>query len=124
MKFTLKPRIKAIEADSAEEFERQFNSFMDDYGCYGDYTIEISNGKFFAVIQYKEEIQTPETLAEEYELRGEVFYCRDCPECIDPMLGNQKRCDCKYAEYGFTRKDNHACEWFYKQLSQGKIKPL
>ena len=124
MKYVIKPRIKAIEASSAQDFENQFNELMDELGSCPDYQVEISNGKFYAIIKYQNEVHIAETIAEEYELRGETFRCSECPECQDDYDARKKRCACKRAEYGFTYKDRHACEWFYKMLSQGKIKPL
>lgn len=124
MRLTVKPKIKVIESESGKEFEQAFNSTIEKLGYTKDYNIEISNGKFFAIIHYNEENYEPETIAEEYELRGEIFHCRDCPELQDDHDARKKRFACKRAEYGITRKDESSCEWFYRQLSQGKLKPI
>lgn len=123
MKIKHFPKIRAIAADTAEEFETRMNDLLK-RAHNPKYTINVSGGKFFAVVEYREEKLIPETLADEYELRGEVFYCRNCPECKDQYSGRTKRCLCKYAELGYTRKDDHACNWFYKKLAQGEIEPL
>lgn len=123
MKFKRTPRIKAIQAKDAKDFESQFNEFIEQNGDVKDYKADVSDGQFFAIIHYVEETYIAESIAEEYELRGESFRCRDCPECVPPMKGNTKRCDCRYAELGYTRLESPACEWFYRQLSQGKLKP-
>ena len=63
MKFKTKDKIKAIQANTAEEFENQFNDIIDDY-TISDYKVDISDGKFFAIIQYKEESYIAETIAD------------------------------------------------------------
>ena len=57
MKVKYIPKIKAMKADSAEEFERRFNELIEDLG-HPHYTINISDGKFFAIIEYQEEKRT------------------------------------------------------------------
>ena len=72
---------------------------------------------------YEEVVNVPETIAEEFELQGVHYFCKDCPHL---QKGKDKRCKshgCKYSKYGTVQDFTPACEFFYKQLLQGEIEP-
>ena len=121
MKTKVRTQIKTIQAKTAEEFDRLFNEANDELN---DVELRWDTAPMCVHLIYKEEILEPETLAEEFELRGEHYYCKDCPFF---KRGKNKRCKsigCKYSPYGTAAEFNPACEYFFKQLVNGKIEPV
>ena len=75
-----------------------------------------------AYITYEVCEKIPENFRDEAILRGERFHCFDCPYLELPEDKRKKWCDCRYSPDGYTHKNAHACEYFYKALAQGRIK--
>ena len=86
MKTNVRTRMKTIQAKTAEEFDRLFNEANDELK---DVELRWDTAPMCVHLIYKEEILEPETLAEEFELRGEHYYCKDCPFF---KRGKDKRC--------------------------------
>ena len=110
-----------IEAENRAEFDRLANEASREHpGAVREW----HEGRGLSMtLVYKETILTPETVADEFELQGIKYYCKDCPNF---QKGKNKRCKsqgCKYAEFGTVTDFTPACEWFYKQVLQGKIVP-
>lgn len=65
---------------------------------------------------------TPVT--DEFEKEGIRYLCKNCPHLEIGKDKRRKLWPCQYAEYGMARMDCGCCEFFYKQLKQGKIEPV
>ena len=114
-------RVKTIQASTSEEFDRKFNKAVKQLE---DVELKWDTAPMCVHLLYKETVQIPETLAEEFGLRGEHYFCKDCPAF---KRGKNKRCKsvgCKYSPYGTAAEFNPACEYFYKQLLNGKWEPV
>ena len=79
---------------------------------------------FRAVLEWTEYDKVPETVADEFELAGEIYHCIDCPHLdMSNYWKSKKKYPCKYAKYGATFTTSCACEVFYKELMRGEITP-
>lgn len=125
MKYQYFPQVKVVSATTGEEFERRMNEALADLAGRGrkfEVTFNLNQGHC-AYVQYDECREVPETVAEEYRLRGEIYSCINCPNYKPSMDGRTKYSRCDYMSertYG-TRE---ACEWFYKKVAKGEISPI
>ena len=116
MKSTTKHLIAAIAADDPKEFERQFNEQMTLLSDNNpQVTLDISNG-FKAVIQYEVEESHVETVKDEFHLEGIRLHDIETDS-------RRKWVTCRYSENGETHLDHECCNYFYKQLKLGQVRP-
>ena len=121
MKTKITRHTLVVHGSGPQEFEAAINAAYEKAGSdLLDVHFNDSIG-LCAYITYETTEKIPETLADEAALRGLRFRCYDCPYLERPEDGRKKWCDCKYAPEGYTHKNAHACEFFYKQLAQGRI---
>ena len=80
-----------------------------------------------ARIAYQESEEEPETIAEEYQLRGVRLTCYDCPYFV-PTLNldgsenrRAKKGGCPFKEHRLTYKDKAACDRLFEMLNDGRI---
>ena len=85
-------------------------------------TLDISNG-FRAVIQYEVEESRVETVMDEFHLEGIRHICRECPSHDIETDSRRKWVTCRYSENGETHLDHECCNYFYKQLKLGQVRP-
>ena len=123
MKRNIKHLIAAIAADDPKEFQEQFNEQMTLLSDNNpQVTLDISNG-FRAVIQYEVEEQAVETVKDEFHLEGIRHICRECPFHDIETDSRRKWVTCRYSESGETHLDHECCNYFYKQLKLGQVRP-
>ena len=67
-------RVKTIQASTSEEFDRKFNKAVKQLE---DVELKWDTAPMCVHLLYKETVQIPETLAEEFGLRGEHYFCKD-----------------------------------------------
>lgn len=119
------PQIAVIESDTAQEFEAEFNRRAKDLNANkSSVTTMYDNGKFVALIEYECVERTIDTVTDEFHMEGIKYICDECPYMEDPDDKRVMHVDCKYAEFGRTHRKQEACELFYRQIKQGKIKPI
>lgn len=128
MVITVKRQLKVIEGASAAEFEKAYQDCQANIQKCDEvknYTEEPTKGDrvmgFSMVVKWESVTKRPENIQEEYELRGEVYYCCDCPylERVDDR--RVKKLSCMLSP--FTRLDSRACLKFYQDLAKGVIEP-
>lgn len=122
MQTVTKRKVRTIHASTADEFDFLFNEACDEID--GEVEMKWDTTPMCVHLLYKEQVQIPDTLEDEFKLRDEHYYCKDCPFF---HRGKNKRCKsvgCKYSPYGTAAEFNPACEYFYKQLINGKIEPV
>lgn len=126
MRYRTGKRIKVVTASTGEEFERSLNEALAEISAERK-TLEIVYNTnvpgHCAYITYDHTESIPETPKEEYESRGERYYCRECPHYVPSMDGRTKYSRCEFIDeriYG----SRDACEWFYRALVKGEVKPL
>lgn len=122
MKSISRTEIKVVEAKSGAEFEVEMNAAL---RCVSDlnskYQIHfnLSMGHC-AYIEYSYTEQIPESLKDEYALRGEVFYCGNCPMFEPSMDGRIKAGKCKYGVCNKPIPADKACIKFYQKYDAGE----
>ena len=123
MQRNIKHLIAAIAADNPDQFEKEFNERMSLLSENNPkVTIDISNG-FRAVIQYEVEEKAVETVKDEFNLEGIRHICRECPFHDLETDSRRKWVTCRYSENGETHLDHECCNYFYKQLKLGQVRP-
>ena len=113
-----KLREKTVSAKSAEEFDRLFEKQSELIG--DDYELQWDSMPLTVHFIYKETVRIPETVADEYEMRGERYYCKDCPYFGKHADGRRRNGGCKYSEHEVVDY-TPACELFYKRYAKGEI---
>ena len=107
MKRTKQKRVIALQADNAEKFNREINNLLT---TLEDPKIVYSFPIVF--VEWEEIIETPETLQEEYELKGEEKECQDCPYFVRTEDRRFKWHYCTQKEKRVTECQG-ACETYY-----------
>lgn len=114
-------QIAVVQAEDAQEFQRQFNELMARLSkCKPQVQFNFNKGHC-AYITYTLELKIPDCVADEYHAEGIMFKCKQCPLHEVETDGRVKRVQCKYADLGFTHLDNECCEVFYRRLNLGEI---
>jgi len=112
---------RTVSAGTPEEFDEKFNEASAELGT--GVKLRWEAAPFTVHLLYTEVKRIAETVKEEYEeIRGIKYYCKDCPhfdKCQD------KRCGSKGCLLGVQNAVDYtpACELFYEELAQGRLKP-
>lgn len=125
MRHITRKQTRIIQGSTAEGFQDELNKALAEIAGKG-YKHELqfnNNAGLCAYIIYDERVAVSESLADEYELRGEEFRCYECPMYV---LSEDKRIKFTTCKHGCRRvaANDFACEWFYQELEKGGIKPL
>ena len=116
MKTNRRPRFAGLDAQSASGLAKMLNEFFDDHqGERIEVTYCFEHG-MSAVLSWEEETKVPESLREEYELRGECYTCEDCDKRL-PSMDGRTRCEwyCLRRPRG-TDLTAPACNNFYLEM--------
>ena len=113
-----------VQSDSAPAFEEELNARLMELSTKNP---KVSFAGLTAYISYFETVKIPESVADEYVLKGSCFHCEACTE-FQAMLkadGTEdtrlKYGECQYAEMRRTRRDAPACDMLYKLIRDGRI---
>ena len=118
-------QVRAISGNTPEETALLFNEVMMELADLRP-TYE-RDGNLFWVF-FKVDVTETETLAEDYEVRGEGAYCKDCPHChrdvnrFGEYDGRKKKATCTLkGERCWI--DSRACDEFYleKERKEGEL---
>lgn len=120
MKIILRKKCRTVSAKSSAAFDRAFNEASTEIGEDVELEWEESIPMTVHMI-YTERVEVPETLAEELKLRGEEYFCKDCPYSEQGENGRSGIKGCTKGVPG-VRDYDPACEIFLKDLVQGKVK--
>ena len=118
-----------VRSDSAPLFEKQLNERI--YELRNNYpeVMFSENIPLYAQIKYRVDIETPESISDEYEMVGVRFVCEDCPYFV-PAKNNDGsvdlRCkvgDCTHPdnELGRTYKTSAACDALYELIHKREV---
>ena len=119
-------KIKIIQTPDPKEFEKQFNEATDQLQGK-KYTAKVQpfTGKdHCAYIFYEELEEIYNLVSDEFHLQGIHYLCSQCPYHEPQEDGRKKLVWCKYADNGFTDLRHEACEMFYTEVKQKKVKPV
>ena len=111
---------ETVHEETKEAFDLKMNRIFEKTG---DRNLEVhyfDNLGLCATVRYWSEKQIPETIAEEYECRGDGYICSECP-LYKPS--NDKRVKYSYCEHAGTRvgERTRACNYFYENLLEDKV---
>lgn len=120
MKEYRKTKIKTISERDPEAFDDRVNEFTDTHDVL-EMRFNDAAGGFCVTLTYMETTLKPENIRDEYELRGEVYTCGECPYYERPTDKRVKYGGCHLKHR--TDPDGMACLWFYKRLALGEITP-
>ena len=113
----------AIATDDPQEFEDKFNETMRLLADnHPEVTLDLTNG-MKAVILYTLSEETIETIGDQFRAEGIRHTCRECPLHDYEADSRRKWVSCGYSELGETHLDHECCEYFYKMLKIGQIRP-
>ena len=120
MKIIKRQQTKIVHANTAEDFEERLNHYLADLSDRRlKYELNFNNSLgFCAYILYTEVTEYPETLAEEFEMRGERHHCTECIYCRIPDDRRFKNFHCSRTG-GLVSKASPCCEEFYESLLHG-----
>lgn len=117
-------QIAVVQAENAQDFQRQFNEMMARLSdCKPQVQFNFNQGHC-AYITYILELKIPDCVADEYHAKGIMFTCRQCPLHELVTDGRVRRVQCKYADLGFTHLNNECCEVFYRRLNLKELEPI
>ena len=128
MTFSTYEQFAIVREDSAALLTEKLNEQVYALRQYKPVVTFSDSDPLCAYIKYVAKVPVPETLADEYELKGISFVCAQCPY-FSPVLkddGEQdKRCkwgNCEHAEFGRTYKTSPACDKLYDLIREGDVK--
>lgn len=115
-----KEKIVVIMEKDPKEFEKAVNAAMEEKKLDSP-TLEmhIFEDVFKAIIHYIVPEEQAATMKEKAHCAGVYFSCSDCPYFEPPEDGRQRWGACPISQYGKVRRDDDACEFFYKQQANG-----
>lgn len=117
-----------VKEETAAAFNEKLNAEMARLREKRPVPIFSESDPFLCRISYTESVLIPETLADEYELKGVNLTCYDCPifEPATKVDGTEDaRCKigkCVFAQYGKTYKMSEMCDKALGMLNDGRIK--
>lgn len=118
-------KIKVIQTKDPEEFQREFDRWMDELADFEPQErIEPFDGAHVAYILYEETTREFDRVSDEFHAEGIHYLCAQCPLHEPAEDGRQKKVWCKYADCGMTDLRREACELFYKKVKQSELKPI
>lgn len=117
-------QIAVIFAETAEQFQKAFNSTMADLADKNPkYEFNHAQG-FCAYITYKETTCVHTEAADEFHAQGISYKCKNCPLHETETDGRKKHIACKFAELGRTHLNKEACDVFWRRLKMGDLQPV
>ena len=120
MKTITRKKCRTVTAANPADFDRAFNEASTEIGE----NVELEWEKTMPLtvhLIYTEQETIAETIAEELELRGERYFCKDCPYSEKPENGRSGIKGCTKGVPGVVDY-TPACELFLKDLVQGKVR--
>lgn len=114
--------VVAIQATTADEFNRQINAVLEKYDAPKVHFMTAGD-KLGAYVEYDTVKEVPETLAEKYEIAGDERLCTECPYFVRTKDKRFKWHFCvqKQKKVFETQK---ACETYYQMLEEIIAKEL
>ena len=119
MKYLRHYEQKTIKANCPEDFDAEMNIIYQKAAQSGkEPEVHFFDGMgFCASVKYYISANLPETLSEEYELRGEGEHCKTCPY-FEPLKDKRfKFSTCAKTENRVCA-DSPSCDIFYKEFRE------
>lgn len=120
MKFKKATRIKTFKETTAMELDNCVNGFLAELDAkYARYEILESADLMTVRVKYEWTEKIPETLTEEYEVRGELCKCAECVYLVTNCPGNVKYPRCEKGTK--TNGSCWCCDDFYKYIETYRV---
>lgn len=125
MKYTCLKQTEVVTGSTAEDFQIKLNRALEEIAkTSSKYELQFNMQMgFCAYIVYDVRREYPETIADEYELKGIKYSCSDCPMFRPSEDRRIKYTTCVHGTHRCAANDD-ACDWFYEELDKGGIKFL
>jgi hypothetical protein len=123
MKYINRKQTLIVTGNTAPEFQQNLNDALNDLARKGfkhELQFNMAYG-LCAYIIYEERFEEAETLADQYELKGETYKCYECPMYNPSTDRRVKYTTCKKGERHIYHSCP-ACDWFYEELEKGGIR--
>lgn len=124
MRYDTYKQYAIVQGNTAHDLTEQLNAKL--YELRNKNPVVTFEG-LIARIEYDEDEQKAETLAEEFELKGVKLTCYQCP-MFEPLLNKDgtenrsaKRGGCIFRPHGMTHRDVPACSKLFEMLNDGRI---
>ena len=119
-----KLQLEIITSNSLTEFKDKVNNFLE---CNTVRSVDYAkaSAEVTAFISYEKVFNVPEDIRDDYHLRGDFYFCEDCPYWgSNYKEGPEAAYLChKKITPKTIRGCNPACLWFYERLARGDIRP-
>lgn len=116
-------QIAVINSKTAEEFQEQFNSKMQELSDNNpSYEFNHDMG-FCAYITYTKEKEVYDSISDKFREKGLKYKCYQCPHSVLVSDKRVKKLICEKSPAGFARKYDSVCDIFYNELDAGLISP-
>ena len=117
-------QIAVVYAETAEDFQKEFNSTIAALAEKNPkYEFNHQKG-FCAYITYTETTCVHTSAADEFHAEGISYKCKNCPLHEIETDGRKKSVACKFDEMGRTHLNREACEVFWRRLKMGELVPV
>lgn len=105
--------VKTIHANSLEEFDKLYNSTVEELGVSITKVDDIDS--LTSRFHYTVTKRQAEDFADVFMQQNVSCHCSDCP--FLQVTGDARRrwFPCRYSTYGETKMDSPACEVFYRE---------
>lgn len=120
MKTKTATRVLTIQAATPEAFDERVNAILGLPNLMSYRLTFLNRADFAAHLEYTIEESYFENIKEEFEARGEIYYCDECPYLERNPDGRVKTHSCKCGKTTISRR---ACLLFYQELAKGEIEP-
>lgn len=116
-----RPKVRVVEAATAEEFEKELNAALAEVTRWKPSLTWNNNREQHCVyIEYTEWVQIPEDVRDEYILKGRRIICGECPWYIRSDDRRIKYMTCAKGEprCHYTKE---ACLALYEAVERGEV---
>lgn len=107
-----------IKQGKPEDIDREINAILGLPNLISHRLTYLNDSVMFAAVEYSIETTVYENIKEEFEAKGEIYYCDDCPYLERSTDGRVKSLNCKCGKTTISRR---ACLLFYQELAKGEI---
>ena len=122
MRRIVTPQIRVVEEEDGRAFQHHLNRAFKELSQEEGFHFELRDRAkgHCAYITWVEVEEIPETVKEIAHQKGIRYQCKDCPYIKIPKDRRLKWCECPF---GACTKNDEACDWFYKEVAKGSVKP-
>jgi len=109
---------KTIRATSPQEYDRLMNELLEQ-ALEAQIVDRLSDKEFCSIVRFRETVDIPETLEEEYRLKGYRDTCSMCREFMPSTDGRTKYVHCPHDQECRAWPDRGCCEYYWAMMKNG-----